>query len=95
MPRTVLKIFIAFYIMVATLYLIAAAPTTIASVPAAITTAPTGMEGNPAVLTFNQSQCLTNGSGDSSAAEARNSLCHGHYVSYAVIHNILKVSKQH
>ena len=96
MPRTVLKIFIAFCIMAATLSLIiAAAPTTIASAPAAITTAPTGMEGNPAVLMFNQSQCLTNGSGDSSAAEARNSLCHGHYVSNGAIRHILEVSKQH
>ena len=94
MPRTVLKIFIAFYTMAATLSLVNAAPTTIASAPAATTTAPTGMAGNPAVLTFNQSQCPTSGSDSSdSVAEANNSLCHGQFISKGVIEDILGVSK--
>ena len=91
MPRTVLKIFIAFYIMAATLSIVTAAPTTTASAPAAITTTPTGMEENPAVLTFNQSHCPTGGS-DSSVDEVNNSLCHGHFVSSRVIEDLLKVS---
>jgi hypothetical protein len=90
MPRTVFNIVAAFYIMTATLSLVTAAPTTIASAPAAITTCPGGMDGNPAVLTFNQSQCLDRGSQE--VETAHNLLCQGHFLVNGIIANTLDVS---
>ena len=97
MPRTVLNAFTAFYVMAATLSLITAAPTTVASAPASTTISPVGMEGNPAVLTFNQSQCLdmtVNGGSRSDSVDAalRDSLCHGHFLVNRIIERTFEVS---
>ena len=93
MPRTVLNAFTAFYVMAATLSLNTAAPTTVASAPASTTISPVGMEGNPAVLTFNQSQCpdLTV-SGSDSVGAAGDLLCHGHFLVNWIIERTLEVS---
>ena len=93
MPRIVLNAFTAFYVMAATLSFVTAAPTAVASAPASTTISPVGMEGNPAVLTFNQSQCpdLTVNGSDSVDA-ARDSLCHGHFLVNWIIERTLEVS---
>ena len=94
MPTTVLNAFTAFYVMAATLSFVTAAPTAVASAPASTTISPVGMEGNPAVLTFNQSQCpdLTENGGSDSVDAARDSLCHGHFLVNWIIERTLEVS---
>ena len=90
--RTVLYLVTAFYIMTATSSLVTAAPTTISSTPATITTSPTGINGNSAVITFNQSQCPDPTNAASQVNEAKDSLCYGHFLAVGVINSTLEVS---
>ena len=93
--RIVLYLVTAFYIMTATPSLVTAAPTTTSSTPATITTSPGGMNGNPAVIIFNQSQCPDPTNAASQVNEAKDSLCYGHFLAVGVIGNALKVSNHH